>query len=104
VLKNISRATAWIILAAIVLLTMVPPGLRPITLAPHNVEHAAVFLLDGLAFAFAYRGHALLLGCAGAQQLSPPRPHPINSIATVSRSVLPQTVATALRLSQVVGH
>jgi nucleoside-diphosphate-sugar epimerase len=42
--------------------------------------------------------------CAGAQQLSPPRPHPINSIAMVSRSVMPQSVATALRLSQVVGH
>jgi VanZ family protein len=53
-------------LAAIVLLTIVPPGLRPITLAPHEVEHAAVFLLDGLAFAFAYRGHALLLSLASA--------------------------------------
>jgi VanZ family protein len=63
-LQNVSRATAWIILAAIVLLTIVPPDLRPITLAPHNVEHAAVFLLGGLAFAVAYRGHALLLSIA----------------------------------------
>jgi VanZ family protein len=38
--------------------------LRPITPAPHNVEHAAVFLVDGLAFAFAYRGRALLLSMA----------------------------------------
>jgi VanZ family protein len=51
-------------MAAIVLLTIVPPGLRPITPVPHNVEHAAVFLLDGLAFAFAYRGRALLLSSA----------------------------------------
>jgi VanZ family protein len=43
---------------------MVPPSLRPITPAPHNVEHAAIFLLDGLAFAFAYRGRALLLSMA----------------------------------------
>ena len=72
-LQNVSRTTAWIILAAIVLLTIVPPGLRPITLAPHNVEHAAVFLLDGLAFAVAYRGRELLLSivalplCAGLE-------------------------------------
>jgi VanZ family protein len=63
-LQNISRATAWIILAVIVLLTIVPPGLRPITHVPHNVEHAAVFLLDGLVFAFGYRGRALLMSIA----------------------------------------
>jgi VanZ family protein len=40
--------------------------LRPITPAPHFVEHAAVFLLDGLAFAFGYRGRALLLSVASA--------------------------------------
>jgi VanZ family protein len=51
-------------MAAIVLLTIVPPSLRPITPAPHNVEHAAVFLLDGLALGFAYRGRALQLSIA----------------------------------------
>jgi VanZ family protein len=63
-LQNVCRATAWIILAAIVLLTIVPPDLRPITSAPHDVEHAAVFLLDGLAFAFGYRGREWLLSIA----------------------------------------
>jgi VanZ family protein len=64
---------AWIVLAAIVLLTIVPPGLRPTTPVPHNIEHALVFALDGLAFRIAYRGHALLLGivalplCAGLE-------------------------------------
>jgi VanZ family protein len=48
----------------IVLLTIVPPGSRPITHVPHNVEHAAVFLLNGLAFAFGYRGRELLLSIA----------------------------------------
>jgi hypothetical protein len=63
-LQNVSRATAWIVLAAIVLLTMVPSNLRPITPAPHSVEHAAVFLLGGLAFAFGYRRRELLLSIA----------------------------------------
>jgi hypothetical protein len=51
-------------LAVIVLLTIVPPGLRPITHVPHNFEHAVVFLLNGLAFAFGYRGRELLLSIA----------------------------------------
>jgi hypothetical protein len=62
--QNISRATAWSVLATIVLLTIVPPGLRPITPMPHNIEHAAIVAVDGLAFGIAYRGHALLLSIA----------------------------------------
>jgi VanZ family protein len=72
-LQNLSRAAAWILMTAIVLLTIVPPSLRPITPAPHNVEHAAAFLLAGLMFAFGYRGRELLLSitallfCAGLE-------------------------------------
>src|SRR5580704_5659399 len=62
--QNISRATAWIVLGAIVLLTIVPPSLRTTTPVSHNVEHATIFALDGLAFGIAYRGHALLLSIA----------------------------------------
>ena len=48
------RATAWILLAIIVALTLVPPAFRPVTSMPHIVEHALIFLLTGAVFALAY--------------------------------------------------
>src|SRR5947209_17363779 len=59
------RALAWVLLAATVALTLVPPWLRPATALPHAVEHFAVFLGVGGAFACAYRGHAGVLGLCG---------------------------------------
>jgi VanZ family protein len=58
------RAAAWLILAVIALLSLVPPTARP-TVAPHILEHAGAFLLDGLAFSVAYPGHERWL-CIGA--------------------------------------
>jgi hypothetical protein len=52
--QNIVRAVAWFVLVAIVVLSLVPPGVRPTTFLPHNVEHAGIFLFDGLAFGIAY--------------------------------------------------
>jgi VanZ family protein len=60
-LQNISRLVAWLILAAIVVLTLVPPELRPTTPVPHNNEHAIIFFLGATAFGFGYPGHELLL-------------------------------------------
>jgi VanZ family protein len=59
--QNIARAVAWFVLAAIVVLSLVPPGARPTTFIPHKVEHAAIFLFDGLAFGIAYFGFERLL-------------------------------------------
>jgi VanZ family protein len=71
--QNIGRVVAWGTLAAIVVLSLVPPAERPITPFPHNVEHVGIFLLNGAAFGLGYRGYEWLssLGaaifCAGIE-------------------------------------
>jgi VanZ family protein len=51
-------------LSAIVVLTMVPPSLRPITFVPHKIEHAGTFLLAGISFGISYLGRECLLSIA----------------------------------------
>jgi VanZ family protein len=58
---NIDRLPAWFLLAVIVVLSLVPPGARPGTFMPHKLEHASIFILDGIAFGMAYCGHEQLL-------------------------------------------
>jgi VanZ family protein len=58
------RAVAWLALAAIIFLSLVPPGARPMTFLPHKMEHAGIFLFDGLAFGIAYLGRERLLSVA----------------------------------------
>jgi hypothetical protein len=60
-IRNIGRATAWFVLATIIVLSLVPPGARPTTFIPHKIEHAGIFLLDGVAFGIAYCGNEWLL-------------------------------------------
>jgi hypothetical protein len=59
--QNIGRAAAWFAVAAIIVLSLVPPGVRPTTFMPHKIEHAGIFLLDGIAFGIAYCGYERLL-------------------------------------------
>jgi hypothetical protein len=56
-IRTVGRATAWLALAAIIVLSLVPPGARPSTYMPHKIEHAGIFLLDGIAFGIAYCGY-----------------------------------------------
>ena len=52
------RGLAWLLLGAIIMLSVVPPTLRPETGTPHNLEHFAIFALCGFAFGLGYRaGH-----------------------------------------------
>ena len=51
---TITRITAWLLIVAIAVLSLVPPRLRPETGAPHNLEHFAIFAAAGLAFGFSY--------------------------------------------------
>src|SRR5690242_15211375 len=51
---HMMRALAWILLAAIVVLTLAPASLRPISPLPHKLEHLIAFLLVGIALARAY--------------------------------------------------
>lgn len=58
--QNMSRIVAWFALAAIIVLSLVPPSARPTTFVPHKLEHAGIFFVDGIAFAIAYRGYEWL--------------------------------------------
>ena len=58
---KIVRIIAWTLAAAIVVLSVVPRGLRPETGTPHNLEHFIAFLATGFAFGLGYdRKHSLL--------------------------------------------
>ena len=45
---------AWICLAAIGVLSIVTPSLRPVTWLPHSFEHAAIFALAGISVGLGY--------------------------------------------------
>jgi VanZ family protein len=49
----------------IVVLTIVPPLLRPVTGISHNFEHLAIFLATGAAFGLGYQRRELFL-CTSA--------------------------------------
>jgi hypothetical protein len=53
-IQQLSRVAAWLLLATIVVLSFVPPGLRPVTPAPHYAEHLGIFLVTGVAFGLGY--------------------------------------------------
>ena len=57
---RVFRALAWMLIGAIVILSLVPPSLRPVTEAPHDLEHFAIFALCGYAFGLGYRSRHLL--------------------------------------------
>ena len=80
--QTLLRATAWILLAAIVVVTLGPIGLRPITDAPGQTERAAAFFIAGLLFALAYPRHVwwavaflavMTIGLEWLQNLRPDR-------------------------------
>jgi VanZ family protein len=52
--QRLVQALAWLCLAAIGVLSLVRPSLRPVTILPHDVEHAAIFLLAGAAVGLGY--------------------------------------------------
>ena len=59
------RVIAWSLLIAIVVMTVVPASLRVVTGTPHNVEHALVFLVTGIAFGLGYELRITVI-CAAA--------------------------------------
>jgi VanZ family protein len=52
-------------MTTIIVLTIVPPLLRPITGTPHNFEHLAIFLVAGAAFGLGYPRREFIL-CTSA--------------------------------------
>jgi hypothetical protein len=61
VTRKFHLLAAWTTLLGSVVLTVVPPSLRPTTDAPHDVEHAAAFLIIGILFGSAYAGRERFL-------------------------------------------
>jgi hypothetical protein len=57
--RRLVQFFAWLCLAAIAILSVVAPSLRPVTILPHDVEHAAIFALAGLAVGLGYPNHGL---------------------------------------------
>ena len=53
------RAFGWLCVLAIVVLSLVAPSWRPVTILPHNLEHAAIFAITGLALGLGYPGRTL---------------------------------------------
>jgi VanZ family protein len=70
-----ARIAAWLLAAAIVLLSVVPAWLRPETDVPHDLEHFTIFFATGVAFGLGYSPRpklvaALLVIFAGAVELA----------------------------------
>jgi hypothetical protein len=56
-----AQFAAWALTAVIMILSLVPPTLRPETGAPHGLEHFTIFAATGLSFGLGYkRRHDLL--------------------------------------------
>jgi VanZ family protein len=53
--SKLARIAAWLLTAAIVILSLVPPSLRPETSAPHGVEHFTIYAATGFAFSLGYK-------------------------------------------------
>ena len=73
--QRLLQALAWACLAAIGILSLVEPKLRPVTILPHALEHAAIFVLAGFTVGLGYPNHVLrnmiaLTMFAGAVELA----------------------------------
>jgi VanZ family protein len=65
-MRNLFRTLLVLCIAAIVVLSVVPPAWRPVTRVPHDVEHFVMFALAGAALALAIPHHRLWLVAASA--------------------------------------
>lgn len=54
IVSKVARFVAWCLAIIVTVLSLVPPGMRPQTGAPRNLEHIAIFAATGVAFGFGY--------------------------------------------------
>ena len=54
-IKPLAQIMSWLLLGLITALNLVSPALRPVTGAPHSVEHFGIFAITGAAFAVGYQ-------------------------------------------------
>jgi VanZ family protein len=80
---RVAKIASWTLAAAIIILSVVPPSLRPETGVPHEIEHFLIYAVTGFAFGIAYElryaSLAILLavfaGCVEIAQLFVPGRH-----------------------------
>ena len=60
-LSSAMRVAAWTLAGSIVVLSFVPPQLRPETVLPHKLEHFLAFVVTGAAFGVSYEAMRGLL-------------------------------------------
>jgi VanZ family protein len=60
-MQRFFQIVAWLLVLAIVVLSLGPPSVRPVTAAGHNFEHLLIFLATGGAFGLGYPRRFLLL-------------------------------------------
>jgi VanZ family protein len=53
-MQKLFRTAAWLLILAIVILSLAPAAVRPTTIAGSGAEHFFIFLATGLAFGFGY--------------------------------------------------
>jgi VanZ family protein len=59
-----ARIAAWCLAATIVVLSLVPPGLRPVTGTPHILQHFIIYAATGFTFGLGFkRRYDLLAVC-----------------------------------------
>lgn len=51
---ELSKVISWLLVVSIVVLSLGPPGTRPVSPAPHSAEHLMIFFAMSLAFGLAY--------------------------------------------------
>ena len=56
-----ARTLAWLLVAVITALSIMPAEFRPVSPAPSFLEHFTVFLLTGMAFCFGYQDRKVVV-------------------------------------------
>jgi VanZ like family len=63
-MQKLFQVIGWLLALAIIVLSLGPPSIRPITAAGHGLEHLLMFLATGVAFALGYPRRFWLLAIA----------------------------------------
>ena len=52
--RRLFQLAGWACVIAIAALSLVAPSLRPVTILPHDLEHAAIFAITGFTLGLGY--------------------------------------------------
>ena len=63
-IETLARVIAWLSVAAIIVLSLMPPSNLPTTGAPRGFEHFIIFVVTGAAFGIDYPNSLLRLAAA----------------------------------------